>query len=78
VSDSFAIIVLSSASLFAVAIAAAALLKGWQGWLEVRRFEIAGTSPRRPGRGSLPGRMELVDLKERVRRLEAIANGTEV
>jgi hypothetical protein len=78
VTDPLGIIVLSSASLFAVAIAAAALLKGWQGWLDVRRFEIAGTSSRGPVRGALPGRMELVDLKERVRRLEAIANGTEV
>ena len=75
-SDPLGIIVLSSASLFAVAIAAAALLKGWQGWLEVKRFEIVGTGP--PGRGTLTGRIELVDLKERVRRLEAIANGTEV
>ena len=72
------IIVLSSASLFAVAIAAAALLKGWQGWLEVKRFEIGGTGSRGAGRGALAGRVELVDLKERVRRLEAIANGTEV
>jgi hypothetical protein len=76
VSDPF-IIVLSSASLFAVAIAAAALLKGWQGWLEVKRLEIAGSGSRRSGRGASPGRIELVDLKERVRRLEAIANGTE-
>jgi hypothetical protein len=78
VSDPFGIIVLSSASLFAVAIAAAALLKGWQGWLEVKRVEIAGTGSRGSGRGSLAGRIELVDLKERIRRLEAIANGTEV
>jgi hypothetical protein len=77
VSDPLGIIILSSASLFAVAIAAAALLKGWQGWLEVKRFEIAGSGPGESGRGGLTGRIELVDLKERIRRLEAIANGTE-
>ena len=77
-SDPFGIIVLSSASLFAVAIAAAALLTGGQGWLEVKRLEIAGSRSRASGRGALAGRIELVDLKERVRRLEAIANGTEV
>jgi hypothetical protein len=78
VTDPLGIIVLSSASLFAVAIAAAALLKGWQGWLEVKRLEVAGTGSRGPGRGANMGRVDLVDLKERVRRLEAIANGTEV
>ncbi len=76
--DPLGIIVLSSASLFAVAIAAAALLKGWQGWLAVKRLEVAGTGSRGPVPGANTGRIDLMDLKERVRRLEAIANGTEV
>ena len=75
--DPFGIIVLSAVTLMTVAIAAAALLKGWQGWLEVKRFELAGAGSREPGRGGPAGRIELVDLKERVRRLEAIANGSE-
>ena len=50
-----------------------AALKGWQGWLELKRFEVSHAVDH-----SLPpagGRIELADLKERVRKLEAIADG---
>jgi hypothetical protein len=77
VSDPIGLIVLSSAGLFAVAIAAAAMLKGWQGWLEVKRLQLSGPSALRPS-GATKGRIELADLRERVRKLEAIANGTEL
>jgi hypothetical protein len=54
-----------------------AALKGWQGWLELRRFELSqGCSER-----TLPpatGRIELADLRERVRKLEAIAAGIDL
>ncbi len=47
-------------------------LKGWQGWLELKRFELAG---HRQGEARSPAldRIELADLKERVRQLESIA-----
>jgi hypothetical protein len=75
--DPIGLIVLSSAALFGTAMAAAAMLKGWQGWLEVKRLELSGPSALRPGGGTM-GRIELADLRERVRKLEAIANGTEL
>ena len=47
-------------------------LKGWQGWLELKRLELSqGCSER-----TMPpptGRIEIADLRERVRKLEAIA-----
>jgi hypothetical protein len=44
-------------------------LKGWQGWLDLKRFEITGRHP-----GSMTDRIEIADLKERIRKLESIAS----
>jgi len=64
-------IILASFGLIALAIATLAMLKGWQGWLEVRRMELAGTR-REPG-GETADLIEMADLRERVRKLESIA-----
>ncbi len=60
-----------------VALACLAGLKGWSAWLDYKRLELASQS----GEVSLPrtgGRIELADLKERVRKLEAIAAGIDL
>jgi hypothetical protein len=52
-------------------------LKGWQGWLELRRFELTHDA----GERTLPpagNRIEMADLRERVRKLEAIAAGIDL
>lgn len=62
----------------ALAMLSLAALRGWEGWLRLRRTELAeGRGPRRvpPRRGA--ERLELADLKDRVRRLESIASGME-
>ena len=64
------------AGLAAFLMAIAALLRGWTAWLELKRAQLAGSDPR-PRTASPAQRIELADLKERVRRLEAIANGVE-
>ena len=64
------------AGLAAVLIGVAALLKGWRGWLDLKRAELA-VRDAAPVSASPAARIELADLKERVRRLEAIANGVE-
>lgn len=73
-------IVIALTCLVGLAVVAAALLRGWQGWLELKRQEIeraAGTQvEQRPGVGT--ARIELADLKERIRKLEAIASGIEL
>lgn len=71
-----AMITLGSIATLAIVIAAAAALKGWEGWLEVRRLELdSGRAPdRAAGGGAKP---DLSELRARVRRLEAIANGSE-
>ncbi|MFN3945504.1 MAG: hypothetical protein ACK4K7_11305 [Allosphingosinicella sp.] len=58
-----------STAVAAVALASAAALKGWRGWLELKRMELTGG-----GGGVAP---DLRDLRARVRRLEAIADGGE-
>ena len=55
----------------------ATALKGWHGWLELKRFELThGAADHQ-----LPpatGRIEIADLRERVRKLEAIAAGIDL
>lgn len=66
-----------AAGFAALLIALAVLTRGWRDWLDLKRAELdarmrpAGASP------SPAARIELADLKERMRRLEAIADGAE-
>ena len=63
--------------LLTIVAASFAALKGWQGWLDLKRLELASHA----GDATLPpagGRIEIADLKERVRKLEAIAAGIEL
>jgi hypothetical protein len=54
-------------------------LRAWRGWLELRRFEIAKTESFPEAAGPAPAaRIEMADLKERLRKLEAIANGLDI
>ncbi|GAA4026399.1 hypothetical protein GCM10022281_01220 [Sphingomonas rosea] len=61
-------------------LAAHFLLKGWNGWLEVRKMELASGLPRHDTAvaGGGPDLIELADLKARVRKLEAIASGIDL
>ena len=50
-----------------------AALKGWQGWLDLKRLELAGTEAKAASHGGMAERIELADLKERIRKLENLA-----
>ena len=55
------------------------VLRAWRGWLELRRHEVDGTLSFEDGEESEVGaRIELADIKERLRRLEAIARGVDL
>ena len=73
-SDPMTMITVASTSLAGLSIATFAGLRGWQGWLEVKRLELAG-STRHEARSPAGDMIEVADLKERVRKLEAIAAG---
>ncbi len=75
-SDQTMLIVLA-ACLAGLLIAIAAFLRGWQGWLELKRAQLSAEHAPAPSAPSPAARIELADLKERVRRLEAIADGAE-
>lgn len=65
-------IILALSALGGLGIAALTGLVGWRGWLELKKLELAG------GRGREPSpaldRIEVADLRERVRNLESIAS----
>ncbi|MFA9201514.1 MAG: hypothetical protein ACEQR8_10090 [Cypionkella sp.] len=74
-------IVLAATSLAAIAIVTLAMLRGWQGWLTLKERELErGPAKREADTGSALGaaRIELSDLKERIRKLEAIASGVDL
>ncbi len=73
-SDPATLLVLAAAGIVAIAIATGAALKGWQSWLELKRQELGERDAARP---PVPQRIEIADLKARIRRLEAIADGME-
>jgi hypothetical protein len=68
----------SSVLLAALAMASIAALKGWRGWLELRQLQLHHPMLRSSVGPSPAARIELADLKERVRKLEAIASGIEL
>jgi hypothetical protein len=75
-------ITLSVSGLAGVAMVTAAGLSGWRGWLALKRQELAqrqtGASHAEPAMPSAASRIEVADLKERIRKLEAIAAGVDL
>ena len=75
--DPISVALIGASILLTMSLAAVAGLKGWQAWLDFKRLELASQT----GDHGLPpatGRIELADLKERVRKLEAIAAGIDL
>jgi hypothetical protein len=75
-------LLIAASGLVGLLVVAGALLKGWQDWLALksRELETGHTSPREI-EGGAPGgmaRIEIADLKERIRKLEAIASGVDL
>ena len=75
--DPTTMIALASASIAGVGILSMASLRGWREWLEVKRVEL-GAAGRATAGPSPAARIEIADLKERVRKLEAIAAGIDI
>jgi hypothetical protein len=75
--DPILIATLAVSLLAAATIAAWAGLKAWHEWLDLKRLELASGR----AEATMPpatGRIELADLRERVRKLEAIAAGIDL
>jgi hypothetical protein len=75
--DPLITLTLAVAGLSGLAIIALTALRGWNGWLELKRAELARrTEETTPP--SAAARIEVADLKERIRKLEAIAAGVDL
>jgi hypothetical protein len=61
-------------------IVTAGALRGWKGWLELKRLEVQTRLPpaEEMPAGNAGSRIEIADLKERIRKLEAIAAGVDL
>ena len=71
------IAVLSVSVIIGLTGAALAGLKAWNGWLELKKMELTQIAGER-GLPPATGRIEIADLRERVRKLEAIAAGIDL
>ncbi|URD60840.1 hypothetical protein M8312_13840 [Sphingomonas sp. KRR8] len=75
------VLTIGALTLVGLGLAAIAVLKGWNGWLELKKMELAHGMPsyREDSAPTLTGgRIEMADLKERVRKLEQIASGIDL
>ena len=75
--DPLTIAVLSGSIIAGLGGASIAGLKAWSGWLDLKRLELAQATGDR-GLPPATGRIEIADLRERVRKLEAIAAGIDL
>ena len=79
--DPHSLVVLSLSSITGLGLLAAAAAWSWRGWLQLRRHELDLTLGLRGPRTELPAvanRIDLADLRERVKKLEAIAAGVDL
>ena len=75
------IFVIAATCLVGICVVAFALLRAWQGWLELKRQELdrTGSPPEIEANAGVGGaRIEIADMKERIKKLEAIASGVEL
>ena len=76
-------LIVAATSLAGICFVAAALLRAWQGWLDLKRQELdrapqSHAAEIEGGAGVGAARIELADMKERIKKLEAIASGVEL
>lgn len=72
-------LIAATASLIGLGVVCLAMLAAWRGWLALKTRELE-RMPREVEGGASAGaaRIEISDLKERVRKLEAIAAGVDI
>ena len=77
--DPYVALTLSAASLAGLGMITTAGLAGWRGWLQLKRTELDQyQAPSPAGSIGAGARIEMADLKERIKKLEAIAAGVDL
>jgi hypothetical protein len=72
---------ITAASFGGLVVVTVATLKGWRDWIGLQRLSLEGRGATPETTGGVPSsaaRIELADLRERVRKLEAIAAGVDL
>ena len=69
---------MATAAFAAIALMSLVGLKGFTAWLDLKRAEIDHARTRDIATPSTNNRIEIADLKERIRKLEAIAAGVDL
>jgi len=74
-------LITAAVALSALSIISLAALRGWREWIQLKREELAaghGPAANDPSVPHAGSRIEIADLKERLRKLEAIAAGVDL
>jgi len=72
-------LVYAATALAITAMLCVAASRAWRGWLELKRLELAArAAPAEAAEDGVAARIELADVRERLRKLEAIASGVEL
>ena len=68
--------IMATAALAGLAMLVSAGLAGWRGWLRLKEQQLRQEADARAPHAATSARIEIADLRERIRKLEAIAAGT--
>ena len=71
-------LILAATALGVTAMLCLTLLRAWHGWLELKRLEMARHDLSRGDEDDVGVRIELAAVRERLKKLEAIASGVEL
>lgn len=72
-------VIIAATCLVGLCVTAVALLRAWQGWLTLKQRELDQVPHEiEGGVGASAARIEIADLKERIKKLEAIASGVDL
>lgn len=73
-------LLVATVALAALTIISLVALRGWRDWIALKRDELAAghSVPQDPAVPHAGSRIEIADLKERLRKLEAIAAGVDL
>lgn len=76
----YPMIIVAALAFAAIGVIAVASLRGWREWLALKHAELQAHNPPSADHGSpsAVSRIEVADLKERVKKLEAIAAGIDM
>ncbi len=71
-------LIMAGISLAGILVLATTVLRGWHEWIAFKHAELKLTEPYAENAPTIISRIDVADLKERVKKLEAIAAGIDI